>query len=165
MKEYLKTANTISGRLSMVALGEKVRDFTLKDHLGKDFTLSEFVGRKVLLSFHPLAWTSVCAKQMQSLEQNRDALEKKNTLAVGLSVDSVPCKKAWARELKIENTRLLADFWPHGSLAIQLGIFRDKEGFSERANIIIDEQGKVMFVKVYPISELPDMGEILKMLE
>ncbi len=148
----------------MVGLGEKVRDFKLKDHLGKDFTLSEFVGRKVLLSFHPLAWTSVCARQMQSLEEKRDAFEKKNTVAVGVSVDSVPCKKAWAEELKIEHTRLLADFWPHGSLANQLGIFRDKDGYSERANIIIDEQGKVMFVKVYPTKELPDINEIIKAL-
>jgi peroxiredoxin len=101
---------------------------------------------------------------MQSLEENRDYFEKKNTVAVGVSVDSTPCKKAWAKELKIENTRLLADFWPHGGLAIQLGIFRDKDGFSERANVLIDEQGKVMFVKVYPISELPEIGEILKVL-
>ena len=148
----------------MVGLGEKVRDFNLKDQLGKDFTLSEFVGRKILLSFHPLAWTSVCAKQMQSLEENRGAFEKRNTVAVGVSVDSVPCKKAWAEELKIEHTRLLADFWPHGALANQLGIFRDKDGFSERANIIIDEQGKVMFVKVYPTKELPDINEIIKAL-
>ncbi len=148
----------------MVAVGEKVQDFTLKDHHGKDFTLSEFKGRKVLLSFHPLAWTSICAKQMQSLEDNRDYFEKKNTVAVGVSVDSTPCKKAWAKELKIENTRLLADFWPHGGLAIQLGIFRDKDGFSERANVLIDEQGKVMFIKIYPISELPEIGEILKVL-
>ena len=148
----------------MVGLGEKVRDFNLKDHLGKDFTLSEFVGRKILLSFHPLAWTSICAKQMQSLEENSGAFEKRNTVAVGVSVDSVPCKKAWAEELKIEQTRLLADFWPHGSLANQLGIFRDKDGISERANIIIDEQGKVIFVKVYPIKELPDINEIIKVL-
>jgi peroxiredoxin len=148
----------------MVAVGEKVKDFSLKDHHGKDFTFSEFKGRKVLLSFHPLAWTSICAKQMQSLEENRDYFEKKNTVAVGVSVDSTPCKKAWAKELKIENTRLLADFWPHGGLAIQLGIFRDKDGFSERANMLIDELGKVMFIKVYPISEFPEIGEILKVL-
>jgi len=35
-------------------------DFTLKDHHNKEFTLSELRGKKVLLSFHPLAWTKVC---------------------------------------------------------------------------------------------------------
>ncbi|HVN72443.1 MAG TPA: redoxin domain-containing protein [Desulfomonilia bacterium] len=148
----------------MVSAGDKIQDFTLKDHLGNDFTLSGFKGKKVLLSFHPLAWTSVCARQMQSLEDRREEFEKKNTIAVGVSVDSAPCKKAWAKELKIANTRLLADFWPHGGVAALLGIFRDKDGFSERANVIIDESGKVMFVKVYPTSELPDIGEIVNAL-
>jgi peroxiredoxin len=145
----------------MIIIGDKVEDFILKDQHGKDFSLSEYPGKKVLLSFHPLAWTSVCARQMQSLEENRESFQKKNTVAVGLSVDSTPCKKAWAKELKIENTRLLSDFWPHGGFANKLGIFRDKEGFSERANIIIDEKGHVVFIKVYPISELPDINELL----
>jgi peroxiredoxin len=141
-----------------------VSDFTLKDQDGRDFTLSAHAGKKVVLSFHPLAWTSVCARQMQSLEDNRAAFEASNTLAVGLSVDSTPCKKAWAKELKIEHTRLLSDFWPHGGLAVQLGIFRDRDGISERAAVIVDEQGIASFVKVYPIAELPDIQEILTAL-
>jgi peroxiredoxin len=149
----------------MITIGIKVEDFTLKDQHGKDFTLSEYAGKKVLLSFHPLAWTSICAKQMQSLEENRESFKDKNTLAVGVSVDSTPCKNAWAKDLKIENTRLLSDFWPHGGLADRLGIFRDKEGFSERANIIIDEKGHAVFIKVYPKPELPDINEILTALE
>lgn len=148
----------------MIKVGDKLSDFTLKDQDRRDFTLSAHEGKKVLLSFHPLAWTSVCARQMQSLEDNAAVFEDTNTVAVGLSVDSSPCKKAWAGELKIEHTRLLADFWPHGGLAAKLGIFRDKEGTSERANIIIDEKGTVAFVKVYPIAELPDIEEIITAL-
>ncbi len=148
----------------MVKAGDRLSDFTLKDQHGKDFTLSAHAGKKVLLSFHPLAWTSLCARQMQSLEDNRSAFEAANTVAVGISVDSTPCKKAWAKELKIEHTRLLADFWPHGGLAHTLGIFRDADGISERANIVVDERGTVSFVKVYPISELPDIREVLAAL-
>jgi peroxiredoxin len=85
-------------------------------------------------------------------------------VAAGLSIDSVPCKAAWAKSLKIKNTRLLSDFWPHGALAKSLGILR-AEGFSERANIILDEAGKVMFIKIYPIRELPDIAEILTALK
>jgi peroxiredoxin len=80
-------------------------------------------------------------------------------------VDTVPSKKAWAKELVIENTRLLSDFWHHGDVARSYGIFREKEGFSERANIIVDVNGQVIFVKVYPISQLPDIEEINKVLE
>jgi peroxiredoxin len=101
---------------------------------------------------------------MKSLEENQKTFEKLNTVALGLSVDSVPCKNAWAKELGITKTQLLADFWPHGEVAKLYGIFREKNGFSERANIIIDENQKVMFVKVYPIRELPDIKEIIKVL-
>jgi peroxiredoxin len=146
-----------------VQQGKKVNDFSLKDQNGQDFHLSEYRGEKVLLSFHPLAWTSVCAKQMQSLEKNKRSLDKLNTVAVGLSVDSVPSKAAWAKSLKIKNTRLLADFWPHGGVAKSMGLLR-AEGFSERANVIVNETGKIIFVKVYPIRELPDIGEMLRVL-
>ena len=147
----------------VVQQGKKVKDFSLKDQNGQDFHLSEYRGEKVLLSFHPLAWTPVCAKQMQTLEKNKRSLDKLNTVAVGLSVDSVPSKAAWAKSLRIKNTRLLADFWPHGGVAKSMGLLR-AEGFSERANVIVDETGKIIFVKIYPIRELPDIGEILRVL-
>ena len=148
----------------VVQVGKKLRDFKLKDQNGQEFLPADCKGKRVLLSFHPLAWTPVCAQQMQSLEKSKKALDKLNTVAVGLSIDSVPCKAAWAKSLKIKNTRLLSDFWPHGAVAKSLGILRD-EGFSERANIIVDEAGKVMFVKVYPIKQLPDIAEILTALK
>lgn len=150
--------------MSTINTGAKAPDFTLKDQMENDLNLASLRGKKVLLSFHPLAWTNVCAEQMKSLEANREELEQHNTVALGLSVDSVPCKGAWAKELGIEHTRILADFWPHGAVAAAYGIFRDKNGFSERANIIIDENGAVIFTKVYPIRELPDIQEILAVL-
>ena len=76
----------------------------MKDQNGRDFKLSEQAGKKVLLSFHPLAWTSVCAEQMKSLEANKKTFDSLNTVAVGLSVDSVPTKKAWAKSLGIVDT-------------------------------------------------------------
>lgn len=46
-----------------------------------------------------------------------------------------------------------------------MGVFNEKEGTSERANIIIDENGKVVFVKIYSGPQLPDIEEIIKFLE
>ena len=68
-------------------------DFSLQDQNGKNFRLSEHLGKRVLLSFHPLAWTSVFARQMRSLEDNKANFSSLNSVAVGISVDSVPCKK------------------------------------------------------------------------
>jgi peroxiredoxin len=153
------------GKQPTIKIGQKAADFTLDDQNEKPFTLSEFKGKKILLSFHPLAWTSVCAKQMQSLEENKKNFEDNNTIAVGLSVDSSPSKNAWAKTLGVKNTRLLADFWPHGKVAEVYGLFDDTDGVSERANVIIAEDQQISFVKVYPRSQLPDINEINQILE
>jgi len=149
----------------IIQLGGKVKNFTLPDQVGRDFILNQMKGRRVLLSFHPLAWTPVCSLQMQSLERNKKAWDRFNTTAVGVSVDSVPCKAAWAEALKIKHTRLLSDFWPHGHVAKSLGLFREKNGFSQRANVLLDEAGRVIFMRVYPLAELPDVDEIIAFLK
>jgi peroxiredoxin len=151
--------------MARIEIGDVFGDFSLKSHTEAVVDTATMAGKKILLSFHPLAWTEVCAKQMQSLEANFEAFQSLNTVPLGLSVDSVPCKKAWAMNLAIEKVDLLADFWPHGGIAAKLGIFIDKLGFSERANIILDEQRKAVFVKVYPIRELPEIQEILDFLK
>jgi peroxiredoxin len=149
----------------IIKIGDKAPDFTLDDHNEKPFRLSDIKGKKILLSFHPLAWTSVCAQQMQSLEENKKYFDKNNTIAVGISVDPTPSKKAWAQYLDIKNTRLLSDFWPHGAVAQDYGIFRTDDGISERANIIVDEEHNIALIKIYPISQLPDIQEIIRFLE
>jgi peroxiredoxin len=141
-------------------------DFTLKDQNEKGVSLSDFRGKKkVVLSFHPLAWTSVCREQMQDLEKHREDFGRLDAVALGLSVDSVPCKQAWAEAIGVKDTSLLADFWPHGGVAQAYGIFREKNGFSERSVFIVDEEGVIRFKKIYPIKEVPDIEEILKALE
>ena len=102
---------------------------------------------------------------MKSLEKNKKAFDSLNTVAVGISIDTVPSKKAWAESLGIKNTRLLSDFWPHGKVARAYGLFRKDDGISERANVIINEKGTMAFIKVYPISKLPDIEEILEVLK
>jgi len=149
----------------VVRIGDKAPDLLLKDHNKNDVKISDLAGTRILLSFHPLAWTKVCAEQMKALESNVGRFAELNTIALGMSIDTVPSKHAWAKELGIEKTRLLSDFWPHGAVAKSYGIFREKEGFSERANILIDEHQKVVFVKVYDISQLPDIEEIMDFLK
>ncbi len=148
-----------------VKVGESAKDFTLKDQNKEEVKLSSFAGKKVLLSFHPLAWTAICAKQMQSLEVNKETFDSLGTVALGLSVDTVPSKKAWADVLVIRNTQLLSDFWPHGEVAKSYGIFNEEHGISKRANIIIDEKQKIAFVKVYEIKTLPDINEIIDFIK
>jgi peroxiredoxin len=148
-----------------IKIGDYFGNFSLKSHTDTIVDTAKIKGNKILMSFHPLAWTDICAKQMQSLEANFETFKALNTIPLGFSVDAVPCKKAWAKSLGIEKVDLLADFWPHGEIAVKLGILIDKFGFSERANVILDEQRKIIFVKVYPIKELPDINEVLDFLK
>jgi len=53
-----------------IKVGDTSGDFSLKSHTEELIDTAALAGKKLLLSFHPLAWTEVCAKQMQSLGSN-----------------------------------------------------------------------------------------------
>jgi peroxiredoxin len=153
------------GDVRVIEIGSEAPDFALRDQKGRTAKLADFKGKRVLLSFRPLAWTAVCNDQMRLLEDNHPRFDELNTVALGIGVDSVPSNKAWAQSMDIKNTRLLSDFWPHGKTAKAYGVFREMDGFAERANIIIDEKQRVVFGQIYPVSELPDFDEIMEFLE
>lgn len=163
-KVHLLVVNVMK-QARMVKPGDTAKNFSLKDQNDKTFDLYEQAGKRTLLSFHPLAWTEFCAAQMVSLEENRAVLSSLNCVPVGISVDSVPCKRAWAENLKITHTPLLCDFWPHGAIAQKYGLFRGENGFAERANVIVDGNRKVVFVKVYPLHSVPDIKEVIGFLQ
>lgn len=150
--------------MKVIEIGSDAPNFTVKDINEQDISLSNYRGKKVLLSWHPLAWTPVCTDQMRALENNWETFQKLNTVPLGFSVDPSPCKKAWATALVIENIALPSDFWPHGKVAKEYGIFDEALGVSDRVNIIIDENGKVKWVKVYPPEQLPDINEVIQIL-
>jgi peroxiredoxin len=146
-------------------VGDVAPDFVLKNQHGDAVRLSDFNGQKnVVLSFHPLAWTSVCAEQMRGLEAHQADFDGFDAVALGFSVDSVPCKRAWAESLGIEQTALVSDFWPHGGVAQAYGVFLPDGGTSARVVFIVDKAGQIAFKKVYPMSQVPDMDEILAAL-
>jgi len=151
--------------MEQISVGAKAPEFSLKDQDGNELSLLSLRGKRVLLSFHPLAWTGVCQRQMEALEMNVEALESLNAQALGISVDAVPTKKAWADAIGVVKTRLLSDFWPHGGVASAFGLFREDAGTSERATVLIDESGVVRWIKVYPPSEVPDIQELLATLK
>lgn len=148
-----------------ITIGATAPIFSLKDNRNNMVNLNDYIGKKVLLSWHPLAWTRVCAEQMKSIEINYARFEELGTIPLGLSIDSVPSKNAWAKELKIVSLKLPSDFWPHGEVAKSYGLFRELDGFSERANVIVNENGRITWVKIYDIHQLPDIEEVIQQLK
>jgi peroxiredoxin len=147
-------------------VGDTALDFTLDSNLDKKITLSDYRGRKnVVLAFHPLAWTSVCANEMKAFEAEIARFAKAAAQVLGISVDSAPCKKAWAESLQVKCFPMLADFWPHGAVAKSYGIFREAEGTSKRATFIVDKEGVIRYKKIHPSGELPDLEELLDVLK
>jgi glutaredoxin len=85
------------------------------------------------------------------------------TQVVGLSVDSVPCLKAWAESLGGITYPLLSDFYPHGAVAKEFGVLR-KDGRSERAIFILDKKGIIRYVDVHDIDKQPDNDVLFQVL-
>ena len=148
-----------------INVNEKAPEFSLKDQYKNDINLSDLKGKKVILSWHPLAFTSVCTDQMRSLERNYDRIQEKgDTVVIGLSIDPFPAKQKWADILCIENVKIASDFFPYAEVTKAYGLFNEENGASKRANVIVDEEGNVKWVKVYEPSELPDIEEVIENL-
>jgi glutaredoxin len=82
-----------------------------------------------------------------------------DTQVLGISVDSLPCLKAWAESLGGITYPLLSDFWPHGEIARRFGVLKD-DGRSERALFVIDREGIIRYVDVHDIDEQPSNDEL-----
>lgn len=148
-----------------LTVGEIAPDFELDSHKGGRVKLSDFRGRQnVIVAFHPLAWTPVCANQMTNYQTDLDWFRKHDTHVLGLSVDAVPAKIAWAESLGGIEYDLLSDFHPHGAVAEAYGVARDG-GISERAIFVVDKHGTIAFMKVYDIPTLPDNAEVRQAIE
>jgi len=145
--------------------GQEAPDFELRSHRGGTVRLSDFRGkRNVVLAFHPLAFTPVCATQMTAYESDLGRFEQADAAVLGVSIDAQPAKAAWARSLGDLSYDLLSDFHPHGEVAARYGVFRPKEGFSERAIFVIDKQGRIAWSRVYGIPEQPDIADVFQAL-
>jgi peroxiredoxin len=143
-------------------VGELAPDFELRSHRGGSVKLSDFRGKKnVVVAFHPLAFTPVCANQMRGYESDLGSLEAADTTVLGISIDAQPAKTAWAQTLGPISFDLLSDFYPHGEVARQYGVFREKDGISDRAIFLVDKQGRIAWVRTYQIPEQPDNADLL----
>ncbi len=149
----------------MLNPGTLAPDFELRNHTGGTTKLSDFRGKKnVVIAFHPLAFTPVCAVQVQTSERERARLDAVDAHVLIVSNDASPSKKAWADSLGGVTYDLLSDYYPHGAVAEQYGVLRP-DGLSERALFVVDKHGKIVWTKLHTIPEQPDFEELLGQLQ
>jgi peroxiredoxin len=144
--------------------GTDAPDFTLRSTPDQWLTLSEFRGQPVVLAFYPADWSPVCGDQMALYNEMLKEFHELGAELIGISVDGAWCHAAFARDRKL-HFPLLADFEPKGDVARRYGVYRDKDGVSERALFVIDSEGRVHWSFVSPIGVNPGADGILSALE
>ena len=147
-----------------VEVGDKAPDFTLKDQNNEQVSLSDFAGkRNVVLLFYPLTFTGVCQGELCAVRDDLGSFQNDKVQVLAVSVDSAYSHKVWANEQGYEFP-LLADFWPHGKVASDYGVFNEAAGIATRGTFIIDKSGVVRWKVVNAIPDARDQTEYLKAL-
>jgi len=122
-------------------IGDLAPDFTLPNQFGEDVTLSQFSGVKpVVLVFYPLSFSGICTGELCEIRDNFARFESNEVELLAISVDSKYVQKVFA-EHEGYKFSVLADFWPHGQVAKDYGVFLEEHGISNRATFVIDKDG------------------------
>ena len=125
-------------------IGDLAPDFTLANQFGENVTLSSFRGKKpVVLVFYPLSFSGVCTGELCEIRDNFDNFASKDVELLAISVDSKYVQKVFA-EHEGYKFSVLADFWPHGAVAKQYGVFLEENGFANRATFVINTDGDLV---------------------
>ena len=147
-------------------VGDKAPEFTLTDVNQARVSLSDYRGAKnVLLVFYPLAYSPVCSAQIPGYQKIYSTFDEADTEVIAISIDSVFTHKAWADSLGGISYPLLSDFWPHGAVGSKFGVFREKDGFSDRALFLIDKEGIIQYVDVVDAKEIPEIEPVIDLIQ
>ena len=130
----------------MLEVGMKAPDFTLLDKRGNSVSLSDFLGKKVVLYFYPKDSTPGCTRQACAFAQNYSNFEDKNVVVIGVSKDSVASHLKFAEKYELPFV-LLSD--PELQAIQAYGVWQEKKLYGKvsmgvvRSTYLIDEQGVI----------------------
>ena len=144
--------------------GDPAPEFTLNVTPDQTISLSELKGNPVVLAFYPADWSPVCGDQMAFYNEILSEFHAHEATILGISVDGVWCHAAFAHDRKLRFP-LLADFEPKGKVARDYGVYREKDGLTDRALFVIDGDGIIRWSYVSPMGVNPGADGILKALE
>ncbi|MCH8612751.1 peroxiredoxin [Arsenicicoccus dermatophilus] len=130
------------------AVGTQAPDLTLKNQFGEDVTLSSFRGTKnVLLVFYPFAFSGICTGELCEIRDDLGRFQDDDVQVLAISCDPMFTLRAWAQDQGYEFP-LLSDFWPHGKVAQDYGVFLEGGGLAKRGTFLVDKDGTIAWALV-----------------
>lgn len=125
-------------------IGDLAPEFALTNQFGESVSLASFKNNKpVVLVFYPLSFSGVCTGELCEIRDNFAKFENENVELLAISVDSQYVQKQFAEQEGYKFS-VLADFWPHGAVAKQYGVFLEENGFANRATFVINKNGELV---------------------
>lgn len=82
-----------------------------------------------------------------------------------MSCDSLASHRAFANESGGIDFPLLSDFWPHGRVAREYGVFDEERGHPRRSVFVVDRQGVIRWAYHAELGEQRDISKIIEVLE
>ena len=150
--------------MAQLKQGDKAPDFALKDQSGKEVSLNDYKGKKLLLYFYPKADTPGCTKQACSIRDSSSDLGKSGVAAVGISPDQPDKQQKFDTKYGL-GFPLLSD--PDHKTAEAYGVWGEKKMYGKtsmgiiRSSFLIDENGNIekTWYKVKPLDTVPNVLE------
>lgn len=128
----------------MLKTGDKAPDFTLVSDEGKNISLKDFRGKKVVLYFYPKDDTEACTQEACDFRDNIKVIEKNNTVVLGVSKDNTRSHVKFKKKYSLPFT-LLSD--ETRDMLDAYGVWKEKSMFGKkymgivRTTFLIDEKG------------------------
>ena len=147
--------------------GEAAPDFTLQDQEGKEISLSDYRGSKVLLYFYPKADTPGCTTQACSVRDAAPTLNDKSMNALGISPDQPAAQKKFDEKYSL-GFPLLSD--SDHAVAEKYGVWGEKKKAGKvsmgiiRSSFLVDEEGNIedVWYKVKPEETVPKALQVIE---
>ncbi|MFT4147538.1 MAG: thioredoxin-dependent thiol peroxidase [Micrococcaceae bacterium] len=147
-------------------IGDEAPDFTAQNARGKEVSLSDYAGKKVVLYFYPRAMTPGCTKEACDFRDNLEAFNNSGYEVIGISPDS-PAKLQNFENKKELPFTLLSD--ENKEIATAYGAYGEKKNYGKifngiiRSTFVIDEEGKIAMAK-YNVKATGHVARMMKEL-
>lgn len=135
----------------------------------KNISLEDFKGKYKVLFFYPLNFTFVCPTELHAFQDSIEEFNKRNTVILGISVDSVYSHQAWLSQPKTQGGiqgityPLLSDL--NKNISKSYGVLDEISGIAMRGLFIIDENDIVQCMQINNLSFGRNITEVLRLID